>query len=248
VTLPVAEGANVTFRAAVCPGGTVVFALTPLTLKPGPVVVTLLMTAFALPVFVKSTPSELVLPTSTLPKSRLPVLGFSSGADETALPLVEIARGELGASLTSEIAPVTFPTEVGANTTLNVAFWPAAMLIGTVRPDVLNPAPVTFALEIVTLALPEFCSRIVWELVEPVGTPGKLAVIGVAASCGCCTCGCGVFVGGGVALGEPLLPEFDPMTTPAQPLPSAAAASVTPNKHTDILLTSDLLSAIVRQV
>jgi hypothetical protein len=117
------------------------------------------------------------------------------------------------------------------------------MLIGTVRPDVLNPAPVTLALEIVTLAVPEFCSRIVCELLEPVATAGKLALMGVAASCAC-TCGCGVF--GGVELGDPLLP--DPITTPAQPLLSTAAASAAVNKHTDALLTSDLLSAIVRQV
>jgi hypothetical protein len=122
MALPVAEGANVTFRAAVCPGGTVVFALTPLALKPGPVAITLLMIAFALPVFVKTTPSELVPPTSTLPKSRIVVLAVSPGTEAMALPLVEIASGELGASLISEIAPVTFPAEVGANTTLKVVF------------------------------------------------------------------------------------------------------------------------------
>jgi hypothetical protein len=246
-TGPVADGANVTFNAAVCPGGTVVFAPTPLALKPGPVASTLLMVAFAFPVFVSVTPSELVLPTNTLAKSKLPVLALSSGADVTPLPLVEIASGELGASLTSEIDPVTLPAELGMNTTLKVVFCPAAMLIGTVSPEMANPAPVTLALEIVTLAVPGFCSMIVCELLEPVATAAKAALMGVAESCGC-TCGCGVFGGGGVAF-DPLLPEaFDPATTPAQPFPSAAVASINPNRHTEALFRSDLLSAIVRQV
>jgi hypothetical protein len=244
--LPVADGANVTLRAAVCPGGTVVFAPTPLAVKPVPVASTLLMMAFAFPVFVSVTPSELVLPTRTLPKSKLAVLALRPGADVTALPLVEIASGELGASLTSEIDPVALPAELGVNTTLKVVFCPAAMLIGTVRPEMLNPAPVTLALEMVTLAVPGFCSRMVCELLEPVATAEKLALIGVAESCGC-ACGWGVF-GGGVVF-DPLPPEaFDPITTPAQPFPSTAVASIIPNRHTEALRRSDLLSAIVRQV
>ena len=56
------------------------------------------------------------------------------------------------------------------------------MLIGTVSPEVLKPAPVTLALEIVTLAVPLFCSVMVCELLEPAATPGKLALVGVAES------------------------------------------------------------------
>src|SRR5260370_10112185 len=129
------------------------------------------------------------------------------------LPLLEIASGVLGAMLTSEIEPVTFPADVGANTTLNVAFWPAAMLIGSVRPEMLKPAPVTFALEIVRLALPPFCNVIVCELLEPIATAGKLALVGVAASCGC-----GVFVGGSTRA-DLLPPGLPPPTKPTHPLP-----------------------------
>ena len=161
VALPVAEGANVTFNAAVCPGGTAVFALIPVALKPGPVTSTLPIIAFTFPVFVKNTPSELVLPVNTLPKSKFPTLAVSTGADVNALPLVEIASGELGASLAREMDPVTFPAELGVNTILKVVLWPAPMLMGTVRPEVLNPAPTTLALEIVTLPVPGFCSNIV---------------------------------------------------------------------------------------
>lgn len=246
-SLPVAGGANVTFKTAVCPGGTVVLPPTPLAPKPEPVTSTLLMMAFAFPVFVRVTPSELLLPTTTLPKSKLAVLAPNTGAEITPLPLAEIASGELGALLSSEMEPVAFPAELGANTTLKVMFWPGAMLIGTVSPDVLKPAPVTLALEIVTFAVPLFCSVIVCELLEPVATPGKLALVGVAESCGwTCGCGCGVFGSG--AVGAALLEALDGVTTPAQPLLKTAAARTTPKTHFDTLLTSDRLSAIVGQV
>ena len=160
-TLPVSEGANTTLSAAVCPGANVVLAPGPLTLNSAPVKSTLEIVTLAFPVFVSTIPSELLLPTKTLPKSKLFVLELSNGDDGTALPLVEIASGELGALLLNEIEPVAFPAALGANTTLNVAFLPAAILIGSVRPDVLKPAPVTLALEIVTLAVPAFCNVMV---------------------------------------------------------------------------------------
>jgi hypothetical protein len=241
-TLPVTDGANITFNTAVCPGVTVVLTPAPLAVNPAPVTRTLEIVTFAFPVFVSVTPSELLLPTNTLPKSRLLVLALSDGVDAMPLPLVAIANGVLGALLASEIEPVTFPADVGANTTLNVALWPAAMLIGNARPEVLKPAPVTFALEIVRLALPPFCNVIVCELLEPIATAGKLALVGVAASCGC-----GVFGGG--ATGAALLPEgLDPATTPAQPLPIIHAASTTATRHFHVRFPSDLWFFIVWQV
>ena len=58
------------------------------------------------------------------------------------------------------------------------------MLIGSVRPDVANPAPATVALEIVTVPVPPFCKVIVCEPVAPMVVLGKLALKGVAESCG----------------------------------------------------------------
>jgi hypothetical protein len=153
---------------------------------------------FVVPVFVSVTPSELLLPTSTLPKSTLVVLELSATVDPVALPLTEIASGVLEALFVSAIEPDAFPAELGANTTLNVAFWPAAMLIGSVSPDVLKPAPVTFAPEIVTLPVPPFCNVMVCELLEPAATAGKLALMGVAKSCACDVFGGGVPVPEGV--------------------------------------------------
>src|SRR5258707_7547793 len=96
----------------------------------------------------------------------------------------------------------------------------------------LTPAPVTFAMEIVTLSIPPFCNVIVCELLEPIATAGKLALVGVAASCGC-----GVFVGG--ATGADLLPEgLDPATTPAQPLPIIHAASNAVTRQLNVPVSS----------
>ena len=132
-TLPVADGANVTLSAAVCPGANVVLAPAPLTANPMPFTSTFEIVTLAFPVLVSVAPSELLLPSSTLPKSKLLVLELNSAVDAIELPLVEIISGEFGALLTSAIEPVTFPAELGAKTTLNVMLWPAAMMIGSAR-------------------------------------------------------------------------------------------------------------------
>jgi hypothetical protein len=260
--LPVAAGANVTFSVAVCPGVNTELASAPLALNPAPFTVTLESVTFALPAFVTVTACELLLPTNTLPKSRLLALAVNSAVAAVALPVAEITSGELGASLFSETEPVTFPAAVGANTIAKVALWPGAMLIGSVRPEVPNPAPATFALEIVTLAVPPFCNAIVCELLAPVVALGKLALIGVAESCGCGVFGGGGVLGGGVPGGcvlgggvLPPLPEegLDPMTTPAHPLPTIEMSTAA-SKHFDLLPASadrddaqfDGRSAIVR--
>lgn len=184
VAVPMADGANVTFKAAVCPGINIVLAPAPLTLNPEPATSTLETVTLAFPAFIRVTPSEAVLPIKTLPKSRLLALELSKAVAASAVPLAEITSGELGALLTSEIEPVAFPAKLGVNIMLNVARWPAAMLMGSAKPEVPKPAPVTNALEIVTLAVPLFCKVIVCEPLVPAVTVGKLALIGVAESCG----------------------------------------------------------------
>ena len=51
-------------------------------------------------------------------------------------------------------------------------------------PVVLKPAPATVTAEIVTLALPPLVRLIVCELLVPVTTLPKAALLGVAESCG----------------------------------------------------------------
>jgi hypothetical protein len=108
------------------------------------------------------------------------------------------------------------------------------MLIGSAKPEALKPAPVTSAVEIVTALVPPFCKVIVCEPLVPAVTVGKLALMGIAESCGW-----GVFGGGGVTPPEvpPLAEELDPMTTPAQPLPISEAANTSATKQFAVLLT-----------
>jgi len=182
--VPAAVGENVTFNAAVWPGVNTVLAPAPVTLNPVPDTSRLESVRLAFPAFIKVTPSEAALPTKTLPKSRLLTLELSSAVAASAVPLAEITSGELGASLTNDTEPAAFPAELGVNITLNVVRWPAAMLVGSAKPDVLKPAPVTIALEIVTALVPPFCKVIVCDPLVPAVTSGKLALIGVAESCG----------------------------------------------------------------
>ena len=142
------------------------------------------MVTLALPLLVSATLSELLLPTFTLPKLRLVVLNPSNLVEAIPVPLSAIDVGEFGALLTSEIDPDAAPVVVGANTALKVAFFPARIVIGALMPDILKPAPVTVADEIVKLADPPFDKVIVCELLVPVVTLPKAALEGVAEICG----------------------------------------------------------------
>jgi len=158
--------------------------VTPLALKPAPEIVKLDIVTFEFPVLVRLALSKLLLPKFTLPKLRLVGFAVSRKVAVTPVPLRAIASGELGALLTSETAPVTLPAALGVKPTLNVALLPAAMVSGTVMPVRLKPLPDTVAWEIVTLAVPPLDSLMVCELLVPVTTLPKLALEGIAASCG----------------------------------------------------------------
>ena len=158
--------------------------MTPLALKPAPVTPTLEIVTLALPLFVNTALSELLLPTFTFPKLRLEVLSPNSLVAARPAPLSAMASGEFGALLVKVTEPVTAPAVVGANTALNVAEPPAPMFSGAVMPVVLKPVPATVTAEIVTVALPPLVKLIVCELLVPVTTLPKAALEGVAVSCG----------------------------------------------------------------
>ncbi len=129
--------------------------------------------------------NELLLPTLTFPKLRVDVLSPRRRVAVTPVPLRVIESGEPGALLTRVIVPATLPAALGAKTALNVAALPDAMVTGAVIPVTLNPAPAAVTEEIVTVALPLFVRLTLCELLVPVVTLPKAAVVGVAASCGC---------------------------------------------------------------
>jgi hypothetical protein len=111
------------------------------------------------------------------------VLKVNSCVPASPDPLNAMVNGELGALLVSEIEPVTAPVAPGAKTALNVVFEPAGIVIGALRPVILNPVPVTVACEITRLAVPLFARLIVCELLVPVETFPKPAVLGIALIC-----------------------------------------------------------------
>src|SRR5271169_6146457 len=141
------------------------------------------MVTLEFPVFVNEELKSASLPTFTLPKLRLDVLKVNNCVPASPDPLNAIVNVELGALLVSEIEPVTAPAAPGAKTALKVVFEPAGIVIGALRPVMLNPVPVTVACEITRLAVPLFVRLIVCELLVPVETFPKAAVTGIALIC-----------------------------------------------------------------
>jgi hypothetical protein len=185
LTAPAADGANCTVTVTDWLGVRVSPEATPLVLKAALETPTFEIVTLALPLLVSTALSELLLPTFTFPKLKLVVLSPSTFVEATPVPLSGIDIGELGELLVSMIEPDTAPAVVGANTALNVVLVPAAIVSGALMPEILNPAPVTLADEIVRPADPPFDTVIVCELLVPVETLPKAAVDGVAAIWGC---------------------------------------------------------------
>ena len=81
-----------------------------------------------------------MFPTIRLPKLRL--AGFDPKAPGVA-PVADSGIVKLGLEALEVIVtePVTLPTAVGVNVTLNVVLWPAASVTGAVRPLRVNPVP-----------------------------------------------------------------------------------------------------------
>ena len=103
--------------------------------------------------------------------------------DVCPLPVKAIEIGEFGALLTTRTIPGALPLVVGANTTLNVLFAPALIVIGKpLTPLTLKPVPLTLIWETDTEAEPVFDKVIVCELLLFVLTVPKLAVEGFATS------------------------------------------------------------------
>jgi hypothetical protein len=149
-------------------------------LKPAPVTVTAEIVTVAVPPFVRVMVCELLAPVATLPNAA--VVGVAASSACVPVPLNAIVVGEFGALLTIEMLPLALPAAVGANLALNVALSPAPSVSGVVNPLMLRPAPDTVALEIVTLAVPEFVNVMDWVPLLPTATDPKLTLEGLAAT------------------------------------------------------------------
>ena len=134
-----------------------------------------------MPVFVRVTVCELLLPTATAPKPTLD--GVTVNCDCTPVPLKAIVAGEPGALLVSEMLPEALPAEVGVKTALNVVLLPGE-IVWAEKPVTLKPLPDTLSCETVRLAVPEFVRVTVCELLPPTLTLPKLMLDGASVNCG----------------------------------------------------------------
>ena len=129
-----AVGLNDTLMAAFCPAAKVTGVVIPLTLKSFAFTATCEIVTVVLPLLVIVTFLELELPAFTFVK--LTLLGFDERVTVAAVPvpLRDKTFGEFGALLTMLTVPLRLPAVVGANSTLNVAVPPAAIVAGVANP------------------------------------------------------------------------------------------------------------------
>ena len=96
--------------------------------------VTCEIVTLAVPVFVRITLLELVVPALTLPKDRLVGFAESVTVPATPVPVKATVAGDPGALLVIVMVPGRLPAVAGANRALNVAVAPAAIVLGVVSP------------------------------------------------------------------------------------------------------------------
>jgi hypothetical protein len=115
VTPPAVVGANCTLKDALWPAAIVAGRESPLILMPLPEIVAAVTVRLEFPLLVRVTVCVALCPTVTFPK--LTEAGVIARPGCIPVPLNEIVRGELEASLMTERVPVAAAAEVGANRT-----------------------------------------------------------------------------------------------------------------------------------
>jgi hypothetical protein len=183
--LPVAAGANFAERVAFWPAGMVTGVVSPLMLKPVPVMVAWEIVALALPLFVSVIVCELLLPTATFPKAKLPGLAISDAFAATPLPEKESVCGDPGALSVKTMLPVTPPAAVGAKTILKEVLWPFDSVTGSEIPLMVKPVPVNVARLTTVFTFPVLVNVTVCEALWPTVTFPKFSDAGETESPGC---------------------------------------------------------------
>lgn len=135
------------------------------------------------PVLERLTEADPLLPTTTLPK--LTAEGVLASPGCVPVPVNAMDMGEFGASLEIEIFPLAFPTDVGENFAMKLMLCPGCMVCPAGDPLIVNPAPVTLACEIITLAEPVFVRLTEAVPLVPTPTFPKLTADGALAKPGC---------------------------------------------------------------
>jgi hypothetical protein len=185
VTFPLALaadwGANATLKLALWPAVRVSGVVIPLRLNPVPLIPTWEIVRVEPPELVTVSDRDWLLPTVTLPKFRL--VGFDPSVPwATPVPDNGMVRVGLDALEVMARLPVTLPPAAGENFVLKLTLWPAAKLVGKVKPLTLNPEPVVLAAEIATLVPPELVRVTVRDALVPVVTLPKPRLAGAEVS------------------------------------------------------------------
>jgi hypothetical protein len=180
VTLPAELGPKTALNVAPLPTAMVTGAVIPVVLKPTPVTVTEEIVTVALPLFVRLTVCELLVPVVTLLNAALDGVAFNCAC--IPVPLNAIAAGEPGALLTIEMLPVAAPAEVGVKIAENDALPPASIVIGMLMPLMLNPVPKGDAAVTVNVAVPALVSVTVCVPLLPTDTLPKATLAGLIVS------------------------------------------------------------------
>lgn len=136
-------------------------------LKPDPVTAALEITTSDPPEFVIVADCEPLLEVCTLPKLKLEGVDVSSPV-AAAFPENATVTDGLEALLVIIRAPVFAPAASGAYFTVKLVLCPAASVKGRLGPLTLNPVPLAFACEIVTLVPPVFVTVSVRICVLPI--------------------------------------------------------------------------------
>lgn len=183
LALPADVGANLALNVVLSPAPKVSGAVIPVALKPVPETVTAEIVTVPVPPFVSVMVCELLVPAATLPNAVL--VGAAASCACVPAPLNMIVVGEFGALLTIEMLPLALPAATGVNLALNVVLSPPPSVSGVLNPLMLRPVPDTVALDIVTLAVPEFVNVTDWVPLLPTATDPKFTLEGLAATWPC---------------------------------------------------------------
>jgi hypothetical protein len=178
--LPLAFGAKITVKVALCPAVSVVGSDKPDRVNSELLEVaeeTVTLDPLAVSVLVRF----FVAPTVTFPKLRLAGL-TASWPLAVPMPLSEIARVVLGAFDVTVTVPLADPAALGANCTVNVRLCPAVSCVGVVRPEIENPGPETVAWLKLTVVPPELVSVSDSVLLFPTCTLPNDKLLGFAVS------------------------------------------------------------------
>ncbi len=177
-------GANVTITVADCPGVSIVPLEIPLAVSPDPPeIVTPEMLTFEFPLFVSVDVSELLLPILTVLKFKLVGLAASCKVAAELVPDRLITSDEGAPFVTRVMDPLTAAVEVGVKITLKATLPPAGICVEVERPVMLKLFPGGVTCEKVSVELPPFWSVMVCELLVPLTTLPKLALVGLAEIC-----------------------------------------------------------------